>query len=76
MNVADGFQFFCSPGTGVKAGDGWSAIWTGDGTVDVLLDFVNGNLGHQKAIWEVNLVTKGVRYRNKNAKYFSWIPDK
>jgi hypothetical protein len=41
------------------------------------LDFVNtvgGKEQHDTAMWDVNVVTKKVLYRNKNAKYFSWIP--
>ena len=47
---------------------------------NVVLDFVNsdgkGKEWHDKALWEVNLVTRKVLYRTKFAKAFSWIPDK
>ena len=73
MNVEDGFKFFCgSPG--IRNGEGWAAEKQDDGSFNVILDFINGEMGHEKAIWNTNLKTKRVIYRNKNAKYFSWIP--
>jgi hypothetical protein len=78
MNVEDGVDFY-SRAPGVRMGDGWSATPTANDSFNVALDFIDGDKGkesHQKAIWEVNLVTKKVLYRNKSAKAFSWIPDK
>jgi len=78
MNVEDGASFyFRAPG--IRMGDGWSATPTAnDNTFNVVLDFINsdgkGKEWHDKAMWEVNLVTKKVLYRNKSAKGFSWIP--
>jgi hypothetical protein len=77
MNVEDGVQFFFRPpAQGVRMGDGWSATPIANDSFNVVLDFINGDSGNDKAIWEVNLVTRRVLYRNKNAKAFSWIPDK
>lgn len=78
MNVEDGVQFYFGT-PGVRMGDGWSATPTAKDSFNVVLDFINGDSGkerHDKAIWEVNLVTRKVLYRNKYAKDFSWIPDK
>jgi hypothetical protein len=75
MSVNDGFQFYCTA-PGVRMGDGWSAVSIGRDTFNVLLDFIDG-VGqghHEKAMWEVNLTTKQVLYRNKFAKDFSWVP--
>lgn len=79
MNVEDGVQFyFRMPGN--RMGDGWSATPTANDSFNVVLDFINsdgkGKEWHDKAMWEVNLVTRKVLYRNKYAKGFSWIPDK
>jgi hypothetical protein len=79
MNVEDGvLYYFGFPG--IRMGTGWSATQTADNTFNVVLDAINsdgkGKEWHEKAIWEVNVVTKKVLYRTKMAKAFSWIPDK
>jgi hypothetical protein len=79
MNVQDGANFYFSvPGT--RKGDGWSSTPLGKDTFNVVLDFVNsdgkGKEWHDKAMWEVDLVTGNVLYRTKYAKDFSWIPAK
>lgn len=79
MNVNDGFEWYCSLGMGTSVGDGWSAKKIGNDTYRVSLDFLNkvaGNWQHDKAIWDVNLRTKKVLYRNMYSKGFSWIPSK
>jgi hypothetical protein len=79
MNVEDGVQFYFGA-PGIRMGDGWSATPTANDTFNVVLDFINGDgkgkESHDKAMWEVNLVTRKVLYRTKYAKDFSWIPDK
>lgn len=77
MNVEDGAHFyFTAPGN--RMGDGWSATQISDKTYNVFLDFINsdgrGKEWHDKAMWEINLATGTVLYRNKYAKGFSWIP--
>lgn len=72
MNVEDGFKFYHTPE--IRDGDGWQAEKQSDGSFNVILDFINGNMGYEKAIWNANLKTKRVIYRNKYAKDFSWIP--
>ena len=67
--------YFKAPGT--RMGNGWSATPISEDTYNVSLDFINtvGNKEqHDSALWEVNLATKKVLYRNKYAKGFSWIP--
>jgi hypothetical protein len=75
MTVEEGFEQFCREG--IRIGNGWSATPTGTASFNVALDFIN-TIGvkeeHDSAIWEVNLLTKQVLYRNKYAKDFSWIP--
>jgi hypothetical protein len=75
--VEDGVRFyFKSPGIGM--GNGWSAAPAGKDTYNVILDFINtvgGKEQHDRAMWDVNVITKKVLYRNKNAKNFSWIPN-
>jgi len=78
MNVEDGVNWYCnSPGT--RMGDGWSTTRVGGNTYSVVVDFIDsdgrGNEWHAKAMWEVNLDTGNVMYRNKYAKGFSWVPD-
>jgi hypothetical protein len=77
MNVEDGVQFyFRSPG--IRMGNGWSARPTTKDSFNVVLDFINtvgAKEEHDTAMWEVNVVTKKVLYRNKYAKNFSWIPN-
>lgn len=80
MNVEAGFNYFheYAGGNSVHMGNGWSATPTGNDTYNVVLDFINvvaGKEEHDTALWEVNVVTKEVLYRNKYAKYFSFIPD-
>jgi hypothetical protein len=67
-----------SPGDGIRMGQGWSAepkSEKSDRVYEVRLDFINGKAGSTQAIWEADLETKKVLYRNKYAKYFSWIPN-
>jgi hypothetical protein len=81
MNVEDGIRYFFDYAGGnrvIRIGNGWSATPTGKDTYNVVLDFiqiVGGNERHDTAMWEVNVVTKEVLYRNKYAKYFSYIPN-
>jgi hypothetical protein len=75
--VEGGIRYYFSAGPSIRMGNGWSATLTAKDSFTVVLDFVN-TVGtteqHDVAIWEANLVTKKVLYRNKNAKGFSWIP--
>ena len=75
MTVEEGFRFF-TKSPGVNMGDGWSAAPSGKRpqVYDVTLDFIDGGVEHSKAIWQADLSTKKVIYRNKYAKAFSWIP--
>jgi len=81
MNVEEGSQFYFST-PGIRMGHGWTATKTANGTFNVILDFIDTEdlpnrrtqESHQQAMWEVNLVTQKVLYRNKYAKSFSWIP--
>lgn len=76
MSVEDGFQFYCRA-PGIRVGSGWSATLTAKDSFNVVLDFIDGtgvNEHHETALWEVNVATKTVLYRNKSAKAFSWIP--
>ena len=65
--------FMKSPGLQPSAG--WSAKNDSGTKYTVIYNFINGKIGEDKAIWEVDLKTKKVRYVNKNAKYFSWTPN-
>jgi hypothetical protein len=75
--VEGGVRYYFSVGPGIRMGNGWSATSTSKDAFNVALDFIN-TVGtkeeHDSAIWEANLATKKVLYRNKNAKGFSWIP--
>lgn len=73
MNVGDGVRFMMSPGTGMRENKGWSVRDEGD-NYNVIFNFINGAQGEDEAIWSVNKNSKAVRYVNKNAKIFSWIP--
>jgi hypothetical protein len=64
--------FMKSPG--LKPAAGWSAKNTGGTKYTVLYSFINGDLGEEQAIWEVDVATKKIQYVNKNAKNFSWTP--
>lgn len=67
--------YFKAPG--IRMGNGWSAKPIGQNSYRVSLDFISvvkGTEQHDSALWDVNLGTKNVLYRNKAAKWFSWIP--
>jgi len=76
MNVEDSVQWYLDI-PGIRMGNGWSATPITKTTFSVSLDFIE-TVGvkeqHGTAIWEVNLVTKQVLYRNSHAKGFSWVP--
>lgn len=59
---------------GIKPARGWSAKRTQGDSYTVSFDFINGEEGEQQAIWSANLATAEVRYINKHAKVFSWLP--
>jgi hypothetical protein len=63
-----------TPGTGVTAAKGWSAIASGPNVYNVSFDFNDGSSGEKQAIWSVNTATKQVKYVNEAAKLFSWTP--
>ncbi len=73
MNVGDGVRFMMGPGTGLRENKGWSVRDDGE-HYNVIFNFINGAQGEDEAIWSVDKKTKTVRYINKNAKIFSWIP--
>jgi len=54
---------------------GWSVAGKGDGTYEVVFDFINGKAGEAQALWSVNPKTGEVKYVNSVAKNFSWMPD-
>ncbi len=72
-NVEGGVQWFMSS-PGLKPAKGWSAKRLQGDSYTVSYDFFNGEAGEEQAIWGANLATTEVRYINKNAKSFSWIP--
>jgi hypothetical protein len=57
---------------GMRPSAGWSAKHDSSTKYTVFFSFINGELGEDKAIWEVDITTKKVRYVNKNAKNLSW----
>jgi len=62
---------------GIRMGTGWSAEPLSNNNYRVVLDFINtvgSQEEHASAIWDVDMRTKKVLYRNKYAKNFSWIP--
>jgi hypothetical protein len=72
-SVEGGVQWFMdSPG--IKPARGWSAKRLQGDSYTVSFDFFNGEAGEEQAIWGANLATTEVRYINKNAKSFSWLP--
>jgi hypothetical protein len=73
MTVEDGFAFYRKDPE-IRLGSGWSASPSEGNTFLVSLSFINGPAGEDHAIWSVDLSTKKVKYINKAAKAFSWIP--
>lgn len=65
--------------SGIRMGTGWSAERLSNNNYRVVLDFID-TVGtqeeHASAIWDVDMNTKKVLYRNKYAKNFSWVPSK
>lgn len=73
MTVEDRFAFYRKDPE-IRLGTGRSAAQSDGNTFLVTLSFVNGKIGEAHAIWSVDLSTKKVKYVNKAAKAFSWIP--
>lgn len=73
MTVEDGFAFYRKDPE-IRLGSGWSATPSEGNTFLVSLSFINGTAGEDHAIWSVDLSTRKVKYINKAAKAFSWIP--
>jgi hypothetical protein len=74
--IENGVRFYFKL-PGLRMGNGWGATSAGKDRFNVALDFINtvgAKEQHDSALWEVNVVTKKVLYRNKYAKGFSWIP--
>jgi hypothetical protein len=74
MTVEDGIKWFMGPNTGVTPGKGWSAKVDTGNSYTVTFDFTDASAGESQAIWSVDLVPRKVRYVNKYAKFFSYIP--
>jgi hypothetical protein len=73
MTVEDGFAFYRKDPE-IRLGTGWSAAQSDGNNFLVTLVFINGKMGEAQAIWSVDMSTKKVKYINKAAKAFSWIP--
>lgn len=73
MTVEDGFAFYRKDPE-IRLGSGWSASPSEGNTFLVSLGFIDGKAGEEHAIWSVDLSTRKVKYVNKAAKAFSWIP--
>jgi hypothetical protein len=71
--VENGFKLYMKSPE-IRMGNGWSANSGEDGVFTVSLSFIDGKAGLTDAIWTADLKTGKVQYRNKPAKYFSWIP--
>lgn len=74
-DIEDNIKLFESPGTGVLAGNGWSATRAGADAYTVSYAFIDGPAGEKEATWSVNVTTKQVKYVNEAAKAFSWTPN-
>jgi hypothetical protein len=74
-DIEENLKLFMTPGTGVTAAKGWSAISGGQNVYNVSFDFNDGSSGEKQAIWAVNTATKQVKYVNEAAKLFSWTPN-
>ena len=59
----------------MKTGKGWAASATSPIVYQVSYDFINGDLGNERAIWTTDIATGTVKYLNKSAKIFSWTPN-
>jgi hypothetical protein len=73
MTVADGFSFYTKDPE-IRVGSGWSAHQSEGNTFLVSLSFIDGKVGEDHAVWSVDLSSRKVKYVNKAAKAFSWIP--
>jgi len=73
MTVEDGFSFFRKDPE-IRLGSGWSATPSEGNTFLVSLSFINGKAGEDRATWSADLSARKVKYINKAAKAFSWIP--
>lgn len=74
-DIEENLKLFMTPGTGVTAAKGWSAVASGPNVYNVSFDFNDGSSGEKQAIWSVNTATKQVKYVNEAAKLFSWTPN-
>jgi hypothetical protein len=59
---------------GLRLRDGWSARELLPGLVEVRFSYWNGD-DEADAIWHVVPTANSIRYRNRYAKYLSWLPD-
>lgn len=74
MDVEENIELFMTFPS-IRPSKGWNAKLESGTKYTVSYSFINGNIGEDLAIWEVDIATKKVRYINKSAKNFSWTPE-
>ena len=71
--VAEVVEYFMNA-PGLREHHGWAARELVPGLVEVRLSHWNGD-EEADAIWHVVPTSGSIRYRNRQAKYMSWLPD-